>query len=195
MSSWPTHTHIHITEWWRFTVGLSFRGLLLVSVLSLTTPSAVCVCVRSGGVKRGRGRGRTERGSWQPCSWPSTLQAELVTLRSEAKKTKKRQIVYCGCDCCMGVKNGNVTSAEIRWISLIAASPAEYFFVLFCNGFRKSEMRTKRPPRSLFWFRSFSLNLRAREEHGGFLRGLLALQFLSQPHTFRNLQFKKRGGK
>lgn len=30
-----------------------------------------------------------------------------------------------------------------------------------------------------------------------FIRGLLALQFLSQPHTFRNLQVKKkeRGGK
>lgn len=74
-------------------------------------------------------------------------------------------------------------------------SSAEFFllgFFFFCNGLEKIEMRSNRPSRSLFLIQVFlSLNLWAREEHGGFLRGLLALQFLSQPHTFRNLQFKK----
>lgn len=58
-----THTHIHVTGWRCFTAGLFFlfRGLLLVSVLSLTTPSAmcVCVCVRSGG-KEGEGGVQSE---------------------------------------------------------------------------------------------------------------------------------------
>lgn len=51
---------------------------------------------------------RSERGSRQPQSKLSALQAELVPLKSKsfAEKQQKKQIEYCGCDCCMGVKNG-----------------------------------------------------------------------------------------
>lgn len=85
---------------------------------------------------------------------------------------------------------------EIRWISLIVASHRRFFFkfiYLILWQFRKLRCNLISHP-ALFLIQisfTFSLNLRAREEHGGFLRGLLALPFLSQPHTFRNLQFKR----
>lgn len=45
-------------------------GSGLVSVLFLTTPSVVCVCVcvQDGGQRKGEGVGRSERGSQQPRS-------------------------------------------------------------------------------------------------------------------------------
>lgn len=66
-------------------------GSGLVSVLFLTTPSVVCVCVcvQDGGQRKGKGVGRSERGSQQPRSWPRALQAELVTLRKAKLKNNR----------------------------------------------------------------------------------------------------------
>ena len=65
-------------------------GSGLVSVLFLTTPSVVCVCVCARwGQRKGKGAGRSERGSQQPRSWPRALQAELVTLRQAKLKNNR----------------------------------------------------------------------------------------------------------